>query len=137
MFDALLGDALCVRGEVHIPHPAAGKLNQLLPITNERKLEDYAHHAVVVVLDLTVKAFARFEHQRFCGFNDRRTLVANVVWQSMLKRRLLHGLRTEDFTQAIEADLFTHVELNEDEDGTAKLVGWMDRGLQLVPLRSS
>jgi hypothetical protein len=65
---------------------------------------------------LTVKTFSGFEHQCLGGLDDGRALVADVAGEGVLEGRLLHGLRAEDFAQAIEADFFADVELDEDED---------------------
>jgi len=48
------GEAL----EVGVGGPAAGELDERVPIAGERELEDQADHAVVVVLDLSLEALA-------------------------------------------------------------------------------
>ena len=44
----------------------------------KRQLEDQADDAVIVILDLSVKALAAFEDERLERLLDRRTLVADI-----------------------------------------------------------
>src|SRR6185312_3177359 len=51
--------------EIRVPDPSASELYQGVPVSRDRQFEDQTQHTVVVVLDLAVEPFPRFEHQRF------------------------------------------------------------------------
>src|SRR5215470_14014996 len=87
--DLLLDDFLRKTGEIRVPDPAAGDADKRVPVAGERELEDYAEHAVVVILDLSVEAFATFENQRLNALDHRRTLVLDVSWSRVLEAGLL------------------------------------------------
>ena len=110
------GEAL----EVGVPHPAAGKLDEFVPVAGKGQLEDHADHAVVEVFDLALQALAAFEDQRLEGFLNRRTLEANVSGSHMLKAGV-DGARAEDSAKFIEPNFFANVELDQHQDGAAQL----------------
>src|SRR5580700_2572558 len=56
----LLDDASGEALKVGIPNPATGKLDQLVPVAREWKLEDHADHAVIEVFNLSLEALATF-----------------------------------------------------------------------------
>src|SRR5580658_8554829 len=78
VLEFLLDDAGGEGFEVRVPDPAAGKLDQLVPVTGKGKLEDHAYHAVVEVLDIALQLFAALENKGIESLFDRRTLVADV-----------------------------------------------------------
>ncbi len=116
----LADDAGGVLLKVDVPDPAAAHADQRVPVAGKRQLEDHAQYAVVVILDLTVKALAAVQHQGVDGFDDRRALVADVSGSGMLEAWVLYRTRAKDLAQLVEPDFFANVELDKDEDGPAQ-----------------
>ena len=110
LFDDLLGEA----GEIGVPNPAAGEADERVPVAGKRQLEDHAEHAVIVVLDLHVEAFAAFEDQRFDRLDDRSALEADVSRRRMLEAGLL-AAGSKDVAQRVEVDLLANVELDQHQ----------------------
>src|SRR5882762_5552437 len=112
----LPGNFLGEAGEVRVPHPAAGEPNQRVPIAGKRQFENYAQHAVVVILDLGVQTLTGLEDQRFDSFDNGRTLISDISRSRMFETGLL-AARAENGAQVVEANLLAYVELNQHEDG--------------------
>ena len=115
----LLDDAGGQALEVGVPNPAAGKLDQLVPVAGEGQLEDHADHAVVEILDVALQAFAAFEDQRFEDFFHRRTLVTDVAGSEVLEAGI-GGAGTQDLAQLVEANLLANVELDKNQHGAGQ-----------------
>jgi len=98
-------------------------LYQVLPVARECELINDADHAVVVILDLAFEPFAATQHQRIEWANHRRPLVAHIGRHGVLDLWLLHGARIHSLLQLVEAQLFAHVELDEDEHRSAERGG--------------
>src|SRR5580698_8945672 len=116
----LANDRLDARGEVDVPDPAAGEVDEILPVARKRKLIDDAGHAVVVVLDLSFQLFSRLKNERFERRDDGRPLVAHIRRRRVLHARLLHGARVDGLLQPIQQNLFADVKLNQHEHGAAQ-----------------
>jgi len=107
--------------EVGVRGPAGGEFDQFLPVAGEREFEDQADDAVIVILDLSGEALAGVEDQGLERLLDGRPLVANVGWGFF--ETGLGSAGSDDVAEGVEADLFADVELNQDQDGTAKRAG--------------
>src|SRR5208337_585867 len=115
LFDDAGGKAF----EVRIPNPAAGKLNELVPIAGKRQFEDHADDAVVEVLDLALQTLAALKNQRLQSFFNRRTLEPDISRSHMFEAGI-DGARPKNTAKLIEANLFTDVKLDQNQDRTAQ-----------------
>ncbi len=115
VFELLFDHARGQLFEVRVGRPAAGELDELVPVAGERQLEDQADDAVIVVLDLTFEALAAVEDQRVESFFDGRTLVANVS-RSLVLEAGFGGAGSEDLAELVKTDLFADVELDQDQN---------------------
>src|SRR5580704_5829928 len=120
--------------EIDVPHPAAAQPNQSVPVAGEWELQHHADYTVIVKLDLAVELLATLEDQCIDGLDHRRALITDVAGGRMLQRRLLQGARAEDFTQLVETDFLTDVELNQNQDRAAD--GGFNRGSHFGFLRA-
>ncbi len=111
------GNFLGEAGKIRVPHPTAGEANKRVPIAGKLQFENYAQHAVIVILDLSVQTLTSLEHQWLNSFDHGRTLITDVSRSRMLKTRFLPP-SAEDVTQGVEANLLAHVELNQYKNGT-------------------
>lgn len=101
-------------------------------------MKDNADDAVVVVLDLSEQMFAGIENEGFTRLDHGRALVAYVSRRGVLESGFLDGGGTEKLTEAVQANLFGDVELEQDVDRTGEDKGlW--RGLDWVrhPVKDS
>src|ERR1700688_4900073 len=115
----LLDDAGGEAFEVRVPDPAAGKLYQLVPVAGKRQLEDHADHAVIEVLDVSLKALTAFEDKGFEGLFDRRTLVANVSGGEVLEAGV-DGAGAKNAAKLVEANFLANVKLDHHQHGAAE-----------------
>ncbi len=106
--------------KVDVPHPAAGEVNETLPVARKRELVDNAGHAVVVILDFAFEAFAGFEHQGLERPHHWRAMIAHIGRRSVLHAWLLHGPRVDGLLQPIETQFLTDVELNQHQYGATE-----------------
>ena len=111
----MLDDAGGEAFEVGVPNPAAGELDELIPVAGEGQLEDHADHAVVEILDVALQALAAFEDEGFEGLFDRRALEADVAGSEVLEAGI-GGAGAEDLAELVEANLFADVELDQNQD---------------------
>ncbi len=95
-------------------------MDEAFPVAGKSELVDDADDAVVVVLDFAFEPLAAAQHQRLERPDHRRPLVAHVGRHRVLDFGLLHGARVHGLLQLVEAQLFAHVELNEDKDRAAE-----------------
>src|ERR1700722_7960618 len=116
MLQLLAGDAGGMRGEIDVPHPAAAKADQRVPAAAKWQFEDYADHAVVVILDLAIQTLAALEYQRLDRLDDRRTLVADVPRGGVLHAGMFDRAGPENLPQLVEFNLLANVELDQDKD---------------------
>ncbi len=114
--EALAHDGLNARGKIHVPNPAAGERDEAFPIAGKTELVDDADHAVVVILDFALEAFAAAQHEGIERLSDRRPLVTHIGRDRMLDGWLRHGARFHDLLQPVEPDLLAHIELDQDKD---------------------
>src|SRR5689334_7232647 len=106
--------------EIDVPNPPAPQPNQRVPVSRKCQLENYAEHAVVVILDLSFQPFPGFQNQWLNWLNHGRPLIANVSRGRMFKARLLQRPRPEDLPQLIELDLLTNIELDKHQHSSAQ-----------------
>src|SRR5215471_3406540 len=104
-----------VTGEINVPDPMTGHVNEGIPCAGKRELEDDADDTVVVILDHTGETFATFENQRFYGFDDGWPLVSDIARGGMFERRLGESGCSENFTKAIKPNFFADIELKEHD----------------------
>jgi hypothetical protein len=96
--------------------PAGGKLDEFVPVSGERQLEEKADNPVVIILDLPGEALAGVENKRLESVDGWRTLVADVSRSLTALEGGLSVSRLEQLADDVETDLFADVVLNEDED---------------------
>src|ERR1700693_2813997 len=106
--------------EVDVPNPAAAQANQGVPVSRKWQLENHAEHAVIVVLDLSFEAFARFQNQWLDRLNHRRALIANVSRSGMFEAGLLECARPKNLAKLVELDLLTNIELDQNQHRAAQ-----------------
>src|ERR1039458_6213580 len=91
-------------------------MHQAVPISRKRQLVNDADHAIVVILDFSFEALSAIELKRIERLDHRRSLVAHIRRGRVFHPRLRHGARTHRMLQMVEAQLFTYVELDQDQN---------------------
>src|ERR1039458_9923072 len=86
------------------------------PANRKRQLVTDADHAIVVILDFSFEALSAIELKRIERLDHRRSLVAHIRRGRVFHPRLRHGARTHRMLQMVEAQLFTYVELDQDQN---------------------
>ena len=107
-------------GEIDLPHPAAGELDQFVPVTGVGELVDDAQDAVVVVLNGAVELLPGFEDEGIEGFDDGRPLVADVALGRVFESGGVCDASLQESAELVEPDGFADIELQEDQHGALK-----------------